>query len=127
MYCLDSNIIIDMFRGDNKLKEKINSFEHYCITPIVLCELFKGAYLAEKQEKALKLVEEFVHSTELLEFSGHACKIFGHNYSYLKKKGKQTQERDLMIASIAMANNAMIVTRNIKDFENIPALKIISV
>jgi predicted nucleic acid-binding protein len=38
--------------------------------------------------------------------------------------GKQTQEFDLMIASIAKENNLIVITRNKKHFEDIPDLKV---
>lgn len=127
MHCLDTNIIIDLFRGDQKIKVAVAQFEHYCITPIVLCELFKGAYLAAKKEEALKLIEEFISSAEIIEFDEFSCRIFGQQYAHLKKQGKLTQEADLMIGSVARAHNAILVTRNPKDFENIQGLKVISV
>jgi tRNA(fMet)-specific endonuclease VapC len=37
---------------------------------------------------------------------------------------KATNGQDLLIASIALANRATLVTRNTKDFQNIPNLKL---
>lgn len=126
-HCLDTNIIIDILRGDSALRSKIISLnpEHVCITPIELAELFKGAFLASRQQEVLALVEEFAHNVELIDFSEDACRIFGQRYAELAKQGKQTQERDLMIASIALSHNTALVTRNVKDFANIRGLKII--
>ncbi len=128
-YCLDSSIIIDILRGDSNIKSKIELLSkqnNFCITPIVLSELFKGAYLAEKQKEAIKLVENFSNSVELLEFTPQACRIFGQKHAELTKQGKQTQESDLMIASISIAHNVTFITRNPKDFVNIQGLNIIS-
>ncbi|MBI4147709.1 type II toxin-antitoxin system VapC family toxin [Candidatus Woesearchaeota archaeon] len=126
-YCLDSNVIIDMFRGETAIKAKLESMEHYCITPVVLCELFKGAYAAQGKDEAIKLVEAFLHSAELLEFNEHACRLFGQRYASLKQKGKTTQESDLMIACTALSHNCILVTRNTKDFVNVQGLRVISV
>lgn len=126
-HCLDTNIIIDVLRGDESLRSKIASLapEHLCVTPLILAELFKGAYLAERQAEALKLVEEFTHSMDALEFTEQACKIYGQRYAELAKQGKLAQEFDLMIASIAIAHNAALITRNSKDFVNIKGLKVV--
>lgn len=130
MYCLDTNVIIDLFHGDERIRSKIEELRErysFSITPIVLSELFKGAFLAKNKKEALKLVEEFAHSVEFLDFNERSCRIFGENYAELKRTGKQTQEADLMIASIAVAHNNILVTRNPKDFINIKSLKVLSV
>ncbi len=124
MYCLDSSVVIDILRGDTTLRDKLQGEETFCITPLVLAELFKGAYLAERQQDALKLVEDFAHSVEIVDFSESACKIFGQKFVELKKLGKNTQEIDLMIGCIAAAHGVMLVTRNPKHFANIRGLKI---
>ena len=128
LYCLDTNIIIDILRGDEALRSSvenaINKRNTLCINPIVLSELFKGAYLAEKSHEAVELVEDFMNGVELLDFNEQACRIFGQRYTELKRRGKQTQEADLMIGAISLAHNAVLVTRNEKDFINIFGLKI---
>ena len=42
--------------------------------------------------------------------------------SVLRKSGRP----DLLIASIALANRATLVTRNLKDFKNVPNLKLVN-
>lgn len=128
MYCLDTNVIIDVFRGDKKLAFKLSKYQDsYCITPHVLCELYKGAYLAEKRDNAVFLVRTFEKSAALLDFNQNACELFGKLYSDLRKKGKQTQDFDLMIACVAMAHDVTLITRNKKHFENIKGLSLIVV
>ncbi len=127
-YCLDSNVIIDVFRGDKNLGVKLEKYQtSYCITPVILCELYKGAFMAGQSEKALFLINAFEQSAELLPFNAKACRLFGKLYSELRKKGKQTSEADLMIACVAMVHDAKLITRNEKNFKNIPGLKLIAV
>jgi tRNA(fMet)-specific endonuclease VapC len=52
---------------------------------------------------------------------------FGLTKTMLKKKGKIIGDFDTLIASIAMTNNLILVTRNKKHYENIDGLKIESV
>ncbi|MBI4140719.1 type II toxin-antitoxin system VapC family toxin [Candidatus Woesearchaeota archaeon] len=128
MYSLDTNIIVDILRGDTRLKSKLQELNdkqiNCCITPIVLAELFKGVYKAQRQSEALKLVEDFVQNLQLLDFNEYACRLFGQRHAELLRLGKQTQELDLMIASISLAHDAIVVTNNHKDFHNIRGLKI---
>ena len=123
MYCFDTNIVIDIFHGDLILKEKIsqaiNFGKEIFITPITLCELYKGVYLFKNPEKELADLEDFISNFEILEFDKNACVMFGKEYARLSKTGKMTQESDLMIASIARTNNLKVITRNKRHFENI--------
>lgn len=128
MYCLDTDVIIDLFRGDKVIKDK---FEYLCglnagfsMTPVTLCELYKGAFKAEKKEEALELIEAFFKSVDFLEFKKESCKTFGRLLNESAKKGRLVPEADLMIASLAITNNKLLVTRNIKHFKDIAGLKI---
>lgn len=126
-YCLDTNIIIDFFKNEKQVVQKMQEIEQQevsvTITPIVLCELFKGAYLGSRQKERVEMVELLLKTVNILEFTKHAADIFGQRYAELQKQGKQTQEADLMIASICIAHNAILITRNHKDFVNIKDLQ----
>lgn len=120
-YCLDTNIVIDFLRNEKDVVNlmKTISEDDLFITYVTLCELYKGAYLSHKTALELTIIKEFITSVGILDFSEYACDFFGKEYARLEKLGKMTQESDLMIASVAKANNSIIVTRNKKHFENI--------
>jgi len=130
MYCLDTNVIIAISRGETEIKEKIKELQKQdaflSITPITAGELFKVAYAAERKTEAINFVYTVVNMFEMLEFSVESCRILGEKHAELKRLGKQTQESDLMIASIAIANGACLITQNKKHFENIKGLKILA-
>ena len=121
-YCLDSSIVIDWLREDRELAIKIQEAQdkgRIFITVITLCELYKGAYLSNRAEKELQIIEDLAESIEVLDFSKGVCEEFGKEFARLTKIGRKTQESDLMIASIAESNGLVVVTRNKKHFENI--------
>lgn len=126
MYCLDTNIIISIFRGDKGLSRKIDGIhtDEIFFTVITLCELLKGAYKSVQKEKSLGLVKEFVSNYGLLGLTANSCEIFGQDFNYLEKAGKQTEQFDLITASIAKEHGFVLATRNKKHFENIPKLKL---
>jgi len=125
MYCLDSDVIIAHFRGDFSIKERLNILltEELFITPITLCELYRGAFLSGNVEKNRLLVEKLLERVSILDFDMPACEIFGRIYGMLKQSGKLTQDSDLMTASICISNNVTLITRNKKHFENIKNLR----
>ena len=53
---------------------------------------------------------------EILSFDASAANIYSDLYERLKAKGAPAQRFDLMIASIAISNNLILVTRNVSDF-----------
>lgn len=125
MYCLDTNIIIDILKGDEKLKDKIINLQlnEIYITTITLCELYKGAFLFHDPDRKVKDVEEFVNSFLLISLDEKSCKEFGKIYLKLKNSGKVISEFDIIIASIVKTNNLTLITKD-KHFQNIDELKI---
>lgn len=126
MYCLDSSTVVEYLRGDAKVKSRLDEVAHskIYITAITLCELFKGAYLSANTEENLSLINSLFDYFYILELEDNSAEIYGQKYSELKKIGKLTQDFDLLIAAICMANNVVLVTRNKKHFENIKGLKV---
>jgi len=122
MYCLDTNIIVNYLRGDKETISKVNEISdnsEIFITPLTLCELFRGAYLSSDSEIKIKQIKEFTDSFILLEFNEKVCIEYGKEYSKLCKLGKLTENIDLIIACFTKVNNLILVTRNKKHFENI--------
>jgi tRNA(fMet)-specific endonuclease VapC len=104
------------------------------ITVITVQELFNGwtgrlnnpklANNLTHLYKKLWETTEFFKAITIFNFDKDAenhCQILQQSSNALAKK---RIEKDLRIASIALAKNATIVTRNLKDFSQIPNLKI---
>ena len=53
------------------------------------------------------------------DFDLHAASIYSDIKSRLERIGKIPSELDLQIASVAIANNLILVTRNVQDFSDI--------
>ena len=128
MYCIDTNIAVEFLRGNKVIIEKISRTSliggEILVTPVVLCELYKGVFLSSRKDTQLVAMEQFIESLGFLEFTKESSKLFGELYAELQKSGTMTQENDLMIASIAKAHDCMLVTRNKKHFAHIRGLKV---
>jgi len=122
-YCLDTNVVIAIIRGDLQLKNKLENLktsQDFFVSTIALCELYKGAYLSNEIQKNLDIIKEFCEEINLLTLNEESCQEFGKQFQLLQKKGKLTQEMDLMIAAICIINNATLITRNKKHYEHLP-------
>lgn len=125
MYQLDTNILIAISQDHPLAKPLFESREEECsISTIVLAELYKGAYCSQKVSKNLATIENFIDLVEVVDFDWDAAIEFGKIQSELRRIGKPTGLMDAAIAAIARSRQDIIVTANIRDFENIPNLQI---
>ena len=118
-YLLDTNICIQYL---NKRSETI--IEHLlqagrnnvAICSVVKAELYLGAQKSEYIEKTLLKIESFISFLHSYSFDDIAAKEYGIIRATLEMSGNIIGPNDLMIASIAKANNLKLVTNNTKEF-----------
>ncbi|MBN1502525.1 type II toxin-antitoxin system VapC family toxin [Candidatus Woesearchaeota archaeon] len=127
MYCLDTNILIDALRGEQKVARKIRALTNLPIklatTPICLLELYKGAYMSSRVEENLLKIRQAIKPLEILEFNEEVYHTYAKSFVDLARAGKMTHDTDLMIAALCIVHDKKLITKNIKHFENIPLLK----
>ena len=127
--CLDTSFIADLTRKDERAIAKLKSFAKARLTTTVINvgELYKGAYGYHNVEKKLKEVEELIQILIVLEMNVTASRIYGYYYQLLKRRGELIDDRDILIASIAISfGETKIVTRNVEHFSRIPEIEVIS-
>ena len=125
IYCLDTDILIEHFRGNVLIKEKIESLtveDSLALSWLTLYEFFKGIFVSGKYEEE-KFLQKLVQSCIILEPTYEAAKIGGEIYAGLRKAGKLINDADIMTASIVKAHHAVLVTNNLDHFSRIEALK----
>ncbi|MEA5571306.1 type II toxin-antitoxin system VapC family toxin [Calothrix sp. UHCC 0171] len=125
MYLLDTNICIALLNNNSKAIAKFNLFFAQCyISTIIVSELYKGVYCSQQVEKNLETLAQFTQLITVEPFDIDAAVEFGKIQSELRKIGKPTGEIDALIGAVARYRNDILVTNNIKDFENIPNLRL---
>lgn len=126
LYLLDTNILSEIRKpqpNENLLKFFLEKRIFSAISSITWAESLAGLNRMNdgKKKEALSI---FYHQIvgqefEILPFDQRASVIYGDLYPRLEAIGKIPQDFDLQIASIAIANNLILVTRNTRDFESI--------
>ena len=100
-------------------------FKFFCICvfhSIYIIKLMKGfvsilmAFLKRKNVLLNYSIEYVQKQYEILSFDASAANIYSDLYERLKSQGTPAQRFDLLIASIAISNNLILVTRNVSDF-----------
>lgn len=124
---LDTTVIIDLMKGEEKISEKIKELQSKNITlfttSINVFEIWQGVYDMENKER-LNKINTLLDSIGIYLFDIPSSKVAGKIHSTLRKDGKIIDPEDSMIAGIAKLNNETLLTRNIKHFERIEDLKV---
>jgi tRNA(fMet)-specific endonuclease VapC len=125
MYLLDTNICIALLNKNSTVVAKFNHFFSQCyLSTIIISELYKGVYCSKQVEKNLETLAQFTELLPVEPFDLDAAIEFGKIQSELRQIGKQTGEIDALIAAVDHSRDDILVTNNIKDFENITNLRL---
>ena len=121
---LDTDTISYFLRGDKNVKKKFLSYRYeLASTTINYAELIYGLKKNDNKN-LLPKVELMFDNITLFTFDKKASRIFGVLKALLSKNGTTVADMDLMIASIAIANDEVLVSNNLKHFVKIEALRV---
>lgn len=129
MIVIDTSVLIDALHRKNTALRKIRELEEngetLCITQINVLELYKGVYNPSKSETALEKVKMLLKAFVILNIDEDACEMFGELSAELRMRGEAIGDFDELIASIALANEAAILSSD-GHFRRVPGLKALS-
>lgn len=126
-YLLDTNIIIEHLRGKRNIAFSFLE-EGSAISIITQAELFYGAYKSKKPKENLNKIKQMLEELEIqvISLDQKIINNYGKLKARLEKKGKKLDEFDLLIAATAFSLKLILATQNIKHFQRISQLKLIS-
>ena len=127
IYLLDTNTCIRFMNGrSTALRQKMESHRanELALCAIVKAELFYGAFKSQRVQENLVKVQTFAAAFISLPFDDRAAAEYAEIRSQLEKRGQPIGPNDLLIAAIARAQNAVLVTHNRREFERVDALQI---
>lgn len=127
MYLLDTNICIYIIKRKPIdvlaiLRKKVKK-EIY-VSSITIAELEYGIAKSVYPERNKIALIEFLSVFIILPFTGKDAFEYGSIRSSLEKNGTPIGSMDLLLASQARANNLILVTNNVKEFERVNGLTI---
>ena len=126
-YLLDTNIIIYFLKNQYpNIKENFKLYPSTSIaipTPVI-AELEYGCRKSNNYEKNISKYRRFINAFEPIAFTSKAAEVYGRIRTELEKEGKVIGPNDLMIASIAIAEDCVVVTHNFKEFSRIHGIKV---
>jgi predicted nucleic acid-binding protein len=128
-YALDSNIISFFLKGNSivlkNIEKAINDNHDIVITPITYYEVKRGLMLIN----AAKQLRKFEILCELFpvgEFNNNLLEESIKIYVQERKAKRNTEDADIFIAAFCLQNNYILVTDNVKHFQNITNLNLVN-
>ena len=118
---LDTNIVIELFRGNQVVIAMLDKQENIYLPTAALGELYLGAYRSTNVSKKLQEIKSFLESCIVV----YTDAITSDNYAVIKtallNRGKPIPENDLWIAATALQYKIPLYTfdRHFEEVEGI--------
>jgi tRNA(fMet)-specific endonuclease VapC len=127
IYLLDTNTCIRFINGRvPNLRSKFLTLNdgEIVVSAITKAEMFYGSAKSQTPEISRAKQESFFYRFASLPFDDQAATAYGPMRAELERLGTLVGIHDMLIAAIALANDLIIVTHNVKEFQRIKGLKI---
>ena len=125
-YVLDTNTLIYFFKGIGKVKNRLLSMppSEIVLPAIVLFEMEFGIAKSSSPRKRIGQLKNFTSLVNIIPFGPAEAKTGARIRAKLEKKGIPIGPYDILIAACAMANDFILVTHNVKEFQRIEGLRL---
>lgn len=125
IYLLDTNVCIHLLNKKHPLI--LQHFRQHGPADIALCsavkaELLYGARRSQRVEANLQLLKTFFAPLQSLNFDDECAEHYGQIHADLLTQGKPIGPNDTLIAAIARAHDATLITHNSSEFSRVPGL-----
>ncbi len=131
-YVLDSNIFSEINKevvDENVRKAFFLHRSQVYLATSVWSELSYGMEIlpnGRRKEKIREFLHDVVAYFPVLNYDKNSATIHAQIRANARKKGRILPFVDSQIAAIAIANEAVLVTRNVKDFRDIEGLTVVN-
>jgi len=125
-YLLDTNAAIALMKGHPAVMQRVRQVGR---SQLRLCapvagELWFGVEKSAKVDENRKHVLALLAWLPSLPFDGEAARSCGAIRAYLARQGTPIGPYDLQIAAIALVNDLILVTRNVREFKRVTKLRL---
>ena len=125
-YILDTDICSYIIKGSSSVllqNLELHAQDDISITAITYAELLFGA--EKKQSRKIQnKIEAIASIVSIIAFNQNAAREYAKIRTKLEKTGTPIGNMDILIASCAIAEDAILVTNNERHFSNIKKLQI---
>lgn len=130
-YCLDSNVVSDILRGDpevmRRFKEAETKGDELFIPSIVYYEIVRGLKATGKTQKLTAFQFMYKRAKPLYLDRDDLTTLKKAIEIYIQlHKGQMIEDNDIYIAAISMVNDCTLVTSNTRHFGRVEGLNFVN-
>jgi len=118
MVCVDTSFLVALERRDSMALEKLQEFERngevIYTTAITVTEFYRGAYASKDKTRSLRDAKGLLDKFAILDLDYESGRICGEMAAQSLKSNPTIGDKDLIIASIAIANKQVLITTSDK-------------
>jgi predicted nucleic acid-binding protein len=126
-YLLDTDWVVDVLNGQDTAIQTVLELapSGLAISIITYGELYEGAAFAHDPQPALAGLRAFLKGKDILPLTQAVMERFAQIRGSLPRPVRQQSgDLDILIAATCLEHNLTLLTRNLKDFQQIPDLKL---
>lgn len=125
-YLLDTNTCIAALRKHRAVLARIVQCapDDLAVATMTVAELWFGAFKSVDAARSRAVVDAFLAPLAWLPFDDAAAERYATARFHLEARGTPIGERDLIIAATALPHGLTVITRNTREFEGVPALRV---
>ena len=94
------------------------------ISVISVAELRYGASKSGQPKKNHEALDQFLSPFEIVPFDERAAVVYSRIRTAVEQKGRPIGPMDLLIASQALSLDVGLATNNVKEFRQVPGLRV---
>ena len=127
MYVLDTTTVLDYFRGKGSVAANLLALppSEIALPAIVAYEVWVGVLGSQNAKRRQAQYEQFLATVEVLPFDSAVSRRAAELRQTLERGGEGIGPMDTLIAATALAHNATLVTRNVREFGRVPGLQVV--
>src|SRR5947207_8103894 len=125
-YLVDSDYVADYLKGRATAPDLLNTLlqDGIAISIITFAEVYEGIYYGLNHAHYTHIFQLFLQGASVFGITRSIAKQYARMRGELGRKGQLIDQPDLFIAATATYHHLILVTRNVKDYQRIPNLKL---
>lgn len=130
---LDTSFLVDLLRERaraqegpaHRLLDRLAD-EELVVGVHVACELQAGAELSAKPDRERERIADLLRALQVVYPTDRFATRYGQVLAELRRRGEAISTMDLLIGTAALVDDSPLVTRNAREFERMPGLRVLT-
>lgn len=126
MYLLDTNTLVYFFRGEGNVSGRLLAVPptSILVPTVVVYELETGLAKSVESTRRRRQLETLISAVQVVPFGLEEARAAAKLRARLESEGTPIGPLDTLIAGVALAHRAVLVTRNTREFSRVAGLRV---